>query len=67
MVLMGAQQYLSQSVSKKVNAGAVQLLTMSVVSENRLVPLPPGIPLDLAVLFGCAIPTGAGIVTNDIP
>jgi S-(hydroxymethyl)glutathione dehydrogenase/alcohol dehydrogenase len=30
------------------------------------VKLPEGIPLDVAVLFGCAIPTGAGIVMNHI-
>lgn len=63
----GATSYLSQSVSKELNAGAVTTFNeMSVVSENRLVPLPAGIPLDVAVLFGCAIPTGAGILTNDI-
>ena len=29
-------------------------------------PLPKAIPLDIAVLFGCAIPTGSGIITNTI-
>jgi len=53
--------------SLAVNAGGVTTFNeLAVVSENRVVPLPDGIPLDVAVLFGCAIPTGAGIVTNEI-
>lgn len=32
----------------------------AVVSENWCVWLPDGITMDLAVLFGCAVPTGAG-------
>lgn len=50
-----------------INAGAVTTFSeYSIVSENRCVKLPAGIPLDVAVLFGCAIPTGAGIVINEI-
>lgn len=50
-----------------INAGAVTTFaTRTIVSENRLVRLPEGIPMDLAVLFGCAILTGAGIVCNQI-
>lgn len=50
-----------------INAGAVTTFNDSaVVSENRLVPLPEGIPLDVAVLFGCAVPTGLGLVTNEL-
>jgi len=50
-----------------INAGAVTTFsTHTLVSENRCVKLPDGIPMDLAVLFGCAIPTGAGIVLNQI-
>ncbi|MBI5050400.1 MAG: zinc-binding dehydrogenase [Nitrospirae bacterium] len=49
------------------NAGAITTFSnYSIVSENRCVKLPQGIPLDVAVLFGCAIPTGAGIVMNHI-
>jgi S-(hydroxymethyl)glutathione dehydrogenase/alcohol dehydrogenase len=50
-----------------INAGAVTTFNeYAVVSENRLVKLPDGVPLDVAVLFGCALPTGAGMVFNEI-
>ncbi len=50
-----------------INAGAVTTFNdRAIISENRIVKLPPGIPLDVGVLFGCAIPTGAGIVTNTL-
>lgn len=50
-----------------INSGNVTTFSeLSIVSENRLVKLPEGIPLDIGVLFGCAIPTGAGIVMNEI-
>jgi S-(hydroxymethyl)glutathione dehydrogenase/alcohol dehydrogenase len=50
-----------------INAGGVTTFSeRSVVSENRCVPLPEGVPLDVASLFGCAVLTGAGIVTNTI-
>jgi S-(hydroxymethyl)glutathione dehydrogenase/alcohol dehydrogenase len=50
-----------------INAGGVTTFNeCAVVSENRVVPLPDGVPMDVGVLFGCAIPTGAGIVTNEL-
>lgn len=50
-----------------INAGSVTTFNeQAVVSENRCVKLPEGLPLDIAVLCGCAIPTGAGILTNTI-
>jgi S-(hydroxymethyl)glutathione dehydrogenase/alcohol dehydrogenase len=50
-----------------INAGGVTTFgDHAIVSENRVVLLPAGIPMDIAVLFGCAIPTGAGIITNEI-
>ncbi len=50
-----------------VNAGPVTTFSdFSVVSENRLVLLPDDVPMDLAVLFGCALPTGGGIVLNEL-
>lgn len=50
-----------------LNAGGVTTFnTQAVVAENRCYRLPAGIPGDVAVLFGCAVPTGAGIVFNEI-
>ncbi len=52
---------------RRINAGGVTTFNdHAVVSENRCVPVPAGVPMDIAVLFGCAIPTGAGIVTNTL-
>src|SRR5713101_7082211 len=36
----------------------------AVVSENRLTLLPQDLPMDVAVLLGCAAPTGMGAVYN---
>lgn len=56
-----------QKDGRAINAGGVTTFTeYSIVSENRCVPLPQGIPLDCAVLFGCALPTGLGMVTNQV-
>ena len=45
-----------------INSGAVTTFSnYSIVSENRVVKKPVNIPFDLAILFGCALPTGAGI------
>lgn len=50
-----------------INAGPVTTFSaFSIVAENRCVLLPPGIPLDIAALFGCAVPTGAGMVFNSL-
>lgn len=50
---------------KKVNAGGVTTFQRhAVVSENRLTLLPAGLPMDVAVLLGCAAPTGMGAVYN---
>ncbi|MEA1960382.1 MAG: zinc-binding dehydrogenase [Bacillota bacterium] len=50
-----------------VNSGAIStFMTKAVVSENRLVKIPPEMPLREAALLGCAIPTGAGIVLNTL-
>jgi len=53
--------------NEKINSGNVTTFNeYSIVSENRIVKLPKGIPMDVGVLFGCAIPTGAGIVMNEV-
>jgi len=38
----------------------------TVVAQESLVPLPPGIPLELAALFGCGVVTGVGAVVNTV-
>ena len=63
----GGIQYHCNCLPQKINAGGVTTFNeYALVSENRVVPLPVGVPLDIAVLFGCALPTGAGIITNDL-
>ena len=50
-----------------VNSGAIStFMKYAVISENRLVVIPDEMPFNEAVLLGCAIPTGAGIVKNGI-
>ena len=63
----GGVRYRCACMLQDINAGGVTTFNeYAVVSENRLVALPPGVPLDIGVLFGCAVPTGAGIITNDL-
>ena len=63
----GGMQYNCDCLPQIINAGGVTTFNeYALVSENRVVPLPLGVPLDIAVLFGCALPTGAGIITNDL-
>jgi len=51
----------------KVNAGPVSTFSnYSIISENRAVHKPRDISFKEAMLFGCAIPTGAGIVLNQV-
>jgi S-(hydroxymethyl)glutathione dehydrogenase/alcohol dehydrogenase len=52
---------------KRINAGHVTTFSnYSVVSENRVVIKPKNLSFDKAMLFGCAIPTGAGMMMNQI-
>lgn len=61
----GGTQY--KKNNKLINAGFVTTFSeYTVVSENRVVKAPQGIDLKIATLFGCAVPTGAGIVLNQI-
>ncbi|GGF52438.1 zinc-binding dehydrogenase [Alteromonas lipolytica] len=51
----------------KLNAGAVTTFSdYSVVSENRCYRLPETVGLKEGVLFGCALPTGMGMVQNQL-
>jgi S-(hydroxymethyl)glutathione dehydrogenase / alcohol dehydrogenase len=50
---------------KNVNAGGVTTFQrQAVVSENRLTLVPEGLSMEVAVLLGCAAPTGMGAVYN---
>ncbi|MCU7555012.1 zinc-binding dehydrogenase [Alteromonas sp. ASW11-19] len=61
----GSTQY--SSPIGTINAGAVTTFSeYSVVSENRCYPLPTGIGLKEGVLFGCALPTGMGMVQHQL-
>lgn len=62
----GCQYHTSDGL--KINSGAVTTFSeFAIVSENRLTKKPKHTPLDLAVLYGCAVPTGLGMVLNTIP
>ncbi len=57
-------QYLSNG--RVINSGAVStFMKTAVISENRLVPV-SDIPMDIAALLGCAVPTGCGMVFNEM-
>lgn len=50
---------------QRLNAGFVTTFNeFAVVSENRVTPIPPGLDMDLAALFGCAVTTGFGVIDN---
>ena len=50
-----------------INSGRVTTFSnYTIASESRLVKKPAGLPFDTAVLFGCALPTGAGMVLNEL-
>jgi len=50
-----------------INSGGITTFSnYSVVSENRLTIKPKNLDFDTAVLFGCALPTGAGMVINEL-
>lgn len=48
-----------------INSGAIStFMRRTVTCENRVTAIPDSVPLKLAALLGCAIPTGAGVVFN---
>ena len=51
----------------KINAGSVATFNeYAVVSENRCYVMPKNLDMKTAVLFGCALPTGMGMVQNQL-
>jgi S-(hydroxymethyl)glutathione dehydrogenase/alcohol dehydrogenase len=51
--------------NKKINSGLVSTFSnLTVVSKDRVYKIPRDLPMDIAALFGCALPTGFGIVFN---
>ena len=55
-----------RSNTKIINSGAIStFMTFAVISENRLVKIPK-ISMKTASLLGCAVPTGSGIIFNDL-
>lgn len=62
----GGTVFFSNS-GEKINAGPVTTFSeYTVVSENRVTKCPNDIHDDIAVLLGCALPTGAGIILNQV-
>lgn len=58
--------YITCKSREKINSGKViTFSTHAIVSENRLFKKPDGFSDKLAVLLGCALPTGAGMVLNE--
>jgi S-(hydroxymethyl)glutathione dehydrogenase / alcohol dehydrogenase len=52
---------------QNINSGCVTTFcNYTIVSESRLVHKPTTLSYDTAVLFGCALPTGAGMVLNEL-
>lgn len=52
--------------SKPVNAGWVTTFNeYTIVSENRVTPVPADSDMEVAALFGCAVTTGFGVVVNN--
>ena len=52
--------------ARKVNAGWVTTFNeYAIVAENRLTPIPDDSDMEVAVLFGCAVTTGFGVVSNN--
>jgi S-(hydroxymethyl)glutathione dehydrogenase/alcohol dehydrogenase len=52
---------------KVVNSGKVTTFSnYTIVSESRIIKKPQDLPFDQAVLYGCALPTGAGMVLNEL-
>lgn len=61
----GGAKYLD--AGRQINSGPIStFLSHAVISENRVIPIPKSMPLKEAALLGCALPTGAGVVFNEM-
>lgn len=50
-----------------INSGPIStFMETAIIAENRVIPIPPHVSLKEAALLGCAVPTGAGVVMNDM-
>lgn len=50
-----------------INSGRVTTFSKhTIVSESRIVKKPANLSPEVAILFGCALPTGAGMVLNEL-
>ena len=57
---------LYQWQNRTLNAGRITTFNeYAIVSENRLTPITTNISAESMSLYGCALPTGFGSVTND--
>ncbi len=64
---LDAQGPTYKSATGLVNSGPIStFLTHAIIAENRLTPIPKEISLREAALFGCMIPTGAGVIFNEM-
>ena len=61
----GGSTYFHNQIGN-INGGPVTTFNeYTIVSENRLSPKPKNLNFKEAILFGCAIPTGFGLVLNE--
>ena len=53
--------------NKKINFGPITTFSnYSIISENRVFLKPKNLNFQESVLYGCAIPTGSGIIFNEV-
>ena len=53
--------------NKVINSGQVSTFSkLAIVAKSRVYKIPKNLPMDIAALFGCAIPTGFGIIFKNI-
>ncbi len=62
----GGTQFKRKS-GELINAGPITTFSnYTVVSENRIIHTPKNMSPKISVLYGCALPTGSGIILNEI-